>query len=298
MSSKEKNFYEILGVKNDATAAEIKKQYRKLAVELHPDKNNGDANSEEKFKAISHAYEVLSDESKRSAYDDQLKYGSASPRFNNTQGRGDFSDIFSGNPDDLFQTLFGFGGNDGSIGRDLQSSIEITFRDAVLGSQITVDLGTGKGSESKVTLNIPAGVNNGSKIRLPGRGQPGKKRAGDLYIALLVADHPVFHRSGMDLVLALPTTITEVMLGATIKVPTLTGSEVKVKIKPGSQYGDKLRIRGEGVKSGKLQGDLILILQPQTPQKMSKESIKLTEQLAKELKQDEIRDRLYREAKL
>jgi len=102
----------------------------------------------------------------------------------------------------------------------------------------------------------------------------------------------------MDLVLALPTTITEVMLGATIKVPTLTGSEVKVKIKPGSQYGDKLRIRGEGVKSGKQQGDLILILQPQTPQKMSKESIKLTEQLAKELKQDEIRDRLYREAKL
>jgi molecular chaperone DnaJ len=298
MSKKGENFYEILGVRNDSSQDEIKKRYRKLAVELHPDKNNGDSKSEEKFKAVSHAYEVLSDEKKRAAYDDQLRYGSTRPEAGNAQGRTDFSDIFSGNTDDLFQTIFGFGGNDGSIGRDLQSSLEISFRDMALGAEITVDLGNGKGQEGKVTLHIPSGINSGSKIKLPGRGQPGKKRAGDLYIAIMVEEHPVFHRSGIDLVIVLPTSITEAMLGATIKVPTLTGNEVKVKIKAGAQYGDKLRIRGEGIKAGKQQGDLIIILQPQTPTKLSKESIKLTELLAKELNKEEIRSNFYKQAKL
>ena len=299
MSESNQNFYEVLGVSKEASPAEIKKRYRKLAVELHPDKNNGDVKSEEKFKAVSHAYEVLSDEKKRSQYDDELKYGSAGARRTGSRGSSsqtDFSDIFQGNPDDIFQTLFGFSGNDGSIGRDLQSSLRISFRDAVQGSQITVDLGNDK--DSKVTINIPSGVQDGSKIRLPGRGQPGKKKPGDLYITLLVTPHPVFHRSNDDLVIALPITVTEAMLGTTLKVPTLEGTDVKVKVKPGAQFGDKLRIRGQGVKNGRSQGDLIIILQTQIPSKLNKEAVKLAQQLSQELEQESIRTSLYKQAKL
>ena len=248
----EKDLYSILGVKKSDNADAIKKQYRKLARELHPDKTKGDKKLEERFKDVSEAYEVLSDDKKKAEYDemrDAFKTGRM-PRGGfggqqtggfgggfpgGFQGGGDFSDIFG--------DLFGGGRRGPRRGQDLQTQTTISFRDSVFGSEITVRTGA-----EPFTTRIPAGIKDGAKIKLKGRGQPGEGGPGDLFIVVNVTPHPIFKRDENNLLMPLPVTFTEATLGADISVPTISGEEVKVRLAPGTPNGKKLKVSGKSTK--------------------------------------------------
>ena len=225
----EKDFYKILGVGKSATGDEIKKKYRSLARELHPDKTKGDGSLEEKFKAVSEAYDILSDGKKREEYDqarDMFERGGfrAPKGGQNFQG-GDFSDIFGGgNPQDIFANLFGGGGRRGPRkGQDLQTEATITFKEAAFGTTLELRLSADGGPTQTISARVPAGVNDGAKIRVKGKGAKGEAGPGDLFILLSVKPHPIFFRKGENIALTVPVTFTEAALGADIKVPTLTG---------------------------------------------------------------------------
>ena len=262
----EKDFYKILGVSKTAPADEIKKKYRALARELHPDKTKGDAKLEEKFKAVSEAYDILSDPKKRAEYDEarSLFERGGMPRGGaNFQG-GDFGDFFGGgNPNDLFANLFGGGRRGPRKGQDLQTEATITFREAVQGTTLELRLNTDGRNTQTVSARVPAGVNDGAKIRVKGKGAPGEAGPGDLFIYLHVKPHPIFGRKGENLTLDLPVTFAEAALGADVKVPTLEGNEVTLRIAPGTQNGRVLRVKGKGVNKGGATGDLLVTIDVQ-----------------------------------
>ena len=264
----EKDFYKILGVSKTAPADEIKKKYRALARELHPDKNKGDAKLEEKFKAVSEAYDILSDPKKRAEYDEarSLFERGGMPRGGaNFQG-GDFGDFFGGgNPNDLFANLFGGGRRGPRKGQDLQTEATITFREAVQGTTLELRLNTDGRNTQTVSARVPAGVNDGAKIRVKGKGAPGEAGPGDLFIYLHVKPHPIFGRKGENLTIDLPVTFSEAALGADVKVPTLEGNEVTLRIAPGTQNGRVLRVKGKGVNKGGATGDLLVTIDVQVP---------------------------------
>lgn len=265
----EKDFYKILGVSKTASADEIKKKYRALARELHPDKTKGDAKLEEKFKAVSEAYDILSDAKKRAEYDEarSLFERGGMPRGGaNFQG-GDFGDFFGGgNPNDLFANLFGGGGRRGPRkGQDLQTEATISFREAVQGTTLELRLNTDGRSAQTISARVPAGVNDGAKIRVKGKGAPGEAGPGDLFIYLHVKPHPIFGRKGENLTIDLPVTFAEAALGADVKVPTLEGNEVTLRIAPGTQNGRVLRVKGKGVNKGGAIGDLLVTIDVQVP---------------------------------
>lgn len=265
----EKDFYKILGVSKTASADEIKKKYRALARELHPDKTKGDAKLEEKFKAVSEAYDILSDAKKRAEYDEarSLFERGGMPRGGaNFQG-GDFGDFFGGgNPNDLFANLFGGGGRRGPRkGQDLQTEATISFREAVQGTTLELRLNTDGRSAQTISARVPAGVNDGAKIRVKGKGAPGEAGPGDLFIYLHVKPHPIFGRKGENLTIDLPVTFAEAALGADVKVPTLEGNEVTLRIAPGTQNGRVLRVKGKGVNKGGATGDLLVTIDVQVP---------------------------------
>jgi len=265
----EKDFYKILGVAKTAPADEIKKKYRALARELHPDKTKGDAKLEEKFKAVSEAYDILSDPKKRAEYDEArtLFERGGMPRGGaNFQG-GDFGDFFGGgNPNDLFANLFGGGGRRGPRkGQDLQTEATISFREAIQGTTLELRLNTDGRNYQNVSARVPAGVNDGAKIRVKGKGAPGEAGPGDLFIYLHVKPHPIFGRKGENLTLDLPVTFAEAALGADVKVPTLEGGEVTLRIAPGTQNGRVLRVKGKGVNKGGATGDLLVTIDVQVP---------------------------------
>ena len=287
----EKDLYAILGVKKSDDDSAIKKQYRKLARELHPDKNKGDKKLEERFKEVSEAYEVLSDSKKRSEYDemrDAFQSGRA-PRGGGQFGGGfqgaDYSDMFGGGgvPQDIFSTLFG-GARAPRKGQDLQAEITISFRNSIVGTEVTVPLNPRGSTPSSVTTRIPAGIGDGKKIKVAGRGGPGQGGPGDLYIIVNVTKHPVFSRKEGDhnLYMTLPITFTEAALGADIKVPTLDGDEVTLRIAPGTQGGKILRVKGRGVKTTKHQGDLMVTLEIQVPQRVEGKAKQALETFAAE----------------
>ncbi len=297
----EKDFYAVLGVPKDADAAAIKKAYRKLARQLHPDQNPGDAAAEARFKDIGEAYAVLSDTEQRQQYD-QLRAMAGGARFTaGAGGRG------AGGPgaagfDDLFGNMFGagangpagrvrystggaggagfedilgglFGGAGGGFGaRGPQPGVELTattrlpFRTAAEGA--TVSLGV---EGRTVNARIPAGVRDGQKIRLRGKGRPGDPGApdGDLVITVQVDPHPVFSLEGDNLRLTVPVAFDEAALGATIEVPTLDGSTVRVKIPAGTPSGRTLRVKGRGITTSRGTGDLLVTVQVVVPQKLS-----------------------------
>ena len=265
----EKDFYKILGVSKTASADEIKKKYRALARELHPDKTKGDAKLEEKFKAVSEAYDILSDAKKRAEYDEarSLFERGGMPRGGaNFQG-GDFGDFFGGgNPNDLFANLFGGGGRRGPRkGQDLQTEATISFREAVQGTTLELRLNTDGRSAQTISARVPAGVNDGAKIRVKGKGASGEAGPGDLFIYLHVKPHPIFGRKGENLTIDLPVTFAEAALGADVKVPTLEGNEVTLRIAPGTQNGRVLRVKGKGVNKGGATGDLLVTIDVQVP---------------------------------
>ncbi|MBW4033218.1 MAG: DnaJ domain-containing protein [Acidobacteria bacterium] len=278
----DKDFYAVLGVKKDVSAAELKKTYRKLARQFHPDSNAGDAKAEARFKEISEAYSVLSDPEQRGEYD-QVRAMGGGARF--TAGgagqAGGFEDVFgglfngggrarysAGGFDDLLGGMFGgrngsFGSASGGFqgyggptrGSDATANTTLDFLTAIRGE--TVGLQMQNGRETKV--KIPAGVADGQKIRLKGKGAPSPDggEPGDLVLTVAVRKHPIFERDGLNLRVDVPVTFAEATLGATIEVPTLDGPPVKLRVAPGTPSGRVLRVKGRGVATGKGTGDLL-----------------------------------------
>jgi molecular chaperone DnaJ len=291
----EKDFYAILGVDKKAPSDEIKKKYRSLARELHPDKTKGDAALEEKFKAVSEAYDILSDSKKRAEYDEArslFERGGFRGPMDGGGGGGDFSDLFGGgSPNDIFANLFGGGGvrRGPRKGQDLQTESTITFKEAVFGTTLELKLSTDGGKPQTITARVPAGVNDGAKIRVKGKGAPGEAGPGDLFILLHVKAHPIFSRKAENIVLTLPVTFVEATLGADIKVPTLDGEEVTVRLAPGTPNGRTLRVKGRGIKKGSITGDLLATIEVQVPQKIEGEASEALKKFAEATASHDVR---------
>ena len=244
----DKNFYATLGVPQDASISEIKKAYKKLARENHPDLNPGDLEAEKRFKEVSEAHSVLGDERKKQEYDQIRSMGASGFGGFTSQGFtvDDFGDIFENLGD-----IFGFGGR--RKGQTYQTNINISFTEAASGIEVVLPL-----ENESIKVKVPAGVDNGSVIRLRGRGGPGAAGApdGDLLVQVSVEPHKFFKRSNMDLILEVPLLFTEAALGASIRIPTLT-KPVTLKIPSGTPSGKTFKIRGEGVApQGRRSGDL------------------------------------------
>ena len=286
----DKDFYKVLGVSKDVSDAELKKTYRKLARTYHPDSNAGDAVAEAKFKEISEAYSVLSDKEQRAEYD-QLRAMGSGARFQPGASGGGFEDVFSrfstggggqqADFDDLF-AMFGqqgggrfgsgrFGQPSGGFrgfggpqrGADVTARTTLDFTTAVKGDTITLQGEDGR----PIKIKIPAGVSDGQKIKLRGRGRPSPDggEAGDIVLTVGVRPHPVFTREGLNLRIHVPVTFTEAALGATIEVPTLGGDVVKLRVAPGTPSGRVLRVKGRGVQTAKGTGDLLAEVQVAVP---------------------------------
>ncbi len=297
----ERDFYKILGVSRDASPQELKKAYRQLAKELHPDRNPDDKEAEEGFKDVSAAYAVVSDADKRKLYDefgemglregfDPEAYQAATRGAGGPGGFGgfDFGDIFGGRAPgggggghvefDLEDLFGGRGPSRGAYvrapqrGADIQSEVTIDFREAVLGCMRELSLRSAEG-ERTLKVRVPAGVRNDGKIRLRGQGGLGAYggRPGDLVMKVKVRKHPYFSMRGKQLHVRVPVTPLEAYAGAKVTVPTPEGS-VQLSIPAGSQNGSKLRLRGKGIeRKGKAQGDLIAHLEIILPEGHSEE---------------------------
>lgn len=293
----EKDFYKVLDLDKKAGADEIKKRYRALARELHPDKNKGDLVKEEKFKGISEAYEILSDAKKRAEYDEARSLyergGFRAP------AGGDFNDIFGGgNPQDIFANLFGGGRRAPRKGQDLQTEATITFRESVFGTNLDLRLAIDRGAAQNITARVPAGVNDGAKIRVKGKGAAGEAGPGDLFILLHVKPHSVFARKGENLTLTLPVTFAEAALGADIKVPTMSGEDVTVRIAPGTSNGRTLRVKGRGISKGSVAGDLLVTVDVQVPQRVDGKALDALKIFAQETSHEDVRADLVNKAKI
>ncbi len=271
-----KDYYDILGVKPDASEAEIKAAYRKLARQYHPDKNKA-AGAEDKFKAINEANEVLRDKEKRRAYD-QVRAGGyrGGEQFRPPPGFGqgyNFGDGAAGEGDfsDFFESLFGrgAGGHRGQPrarrGRDVQAQVQIDLQTAFDGGRTRVALHDSHGNERVLDVKIPAGIQPGQVIRLSGQGQAGAAGGpnGDLLLEVAIRDDARFKLDGRNVLYVLPIAPWEAALGATVPVPTLAGT-VDLRIPAGSQSGRKLRLKGRGM-PGAQPGDQLVELSIRTP---------------------------------
>ena len=350
MSTTEIDYYEQLGIARDADGATIKSAYRKLAMKFHPDRNQGCKDNEDKFKAVSEAYECLKDPQKRAAYD---RFGHAAYKQGmNGGGSGgghpgaDFGDI-----GDIFETIFGsaFGGRgraQARRGADLRYDMEISLEEAFDGKSTEIEIEVSQSCETchgsgatpgtqarscnlcggqgkvrakqgffvveracpnchgrgevitspcrdcrgegvvdlpqKLEVNIPPGVDTGTRIRLSGKGEAGPNGApaGDLYIFVHVKQHPIFVREGTTLATRVPISFTKAALGGSITIPGLDGDEVVMEIPAGIQSGKQLRHRGAGmpVLQGRGRGDMVVEIAVETPTKLSKEQRVLLEQ--------------------
>ena len=274
------DLYEELGVARTASQDEIKKAYRKLAAQLHPDRNPGNAQAEARFKAVNRAHQVLSDPKKRSLYDefgeDALREGfdadamraykraaGAGGRVRFRRGGGGFEEVFggagAGGFGDLFGDLFGAAqgrgrGRTAAKGSDVASEVTVDFVSAIRGAELKLQVQDGG---ETVTVRIPPGAGDGDKVRIPGHGAPGPfgGPAGDLMLTLRLKPHPYFERDGLDLYLDLPITIGEAYAGAKVRVPTAEG-DVTLTVPKHAQSGQVVRLKGKGVKRKNAVGDL------------------------------------------
>ena len=294
----EKDLYKILGVSKSDNATAIKKAYRKLAKDLHPDKTKGDKKLEDRFKEVSEAYEVLSDDKKRAEYQEMRDAFTSGrgPRTGtqNSSGRQSdgFEDIFGGgSQSDIFANLFGGGNRAPRKGQDLQTETTISFRDSIFGREINL-----RPNDQTITTRVPAGIKDGGKIKLKGRGLPGQGGPGDLFIIINVTKHPVFTREENDLHMILPVTFTEAALGADISVPTLKGDDVTVRLAPGTQNGKVLRVKGHGITKDFKTGDLIITVQVHVPQRLDSNAKKVLEEFSLLTKSDSPRSNLKERA--
>lgn len=300
------DLYEVLGVARDADPGAIKQAYRKLARRYHPDVNPGDVGAEERFKAISQAYAVLSDEEKRRNYDefgDVSLEGGFDPeaarrareafgaRFGGGGGGGGEGGFGAGaegfafgDLDDLLGNLFSRHGGSGAgpafsmPGPDLRAELELDFLEAARGSEkrltLTRPTADGGARTETVTVRIPPGVDDGGRIRIAGKGGEGRGGgpAGDLWAHIRVRPHPVFRRRGLDLDLDVPITVREAILGAKVEVPTLDG-RVTLTVPAGTDGGTRLRLRGKGVaRPGGARGDLYAHVRIRVPRNLDDEA--------------------------
>jgi curved DNA-binding protein len=270
------DYYDTLGVKRNASEAEIKSAYRKLARQYHPDRNPGDKQAESKFKEVQEAYDVLSDKTQRAQYD---RFGTAGPHggfrespggpggaeFHWGPGSGGFQEMDPSQAADLFRQFFGGGGGavdmDNIFGQqqprrgrgrgrgrrpaagaeEVETEVSIPFAIAALGGNITLQI-----DGRELSVKIPPGVEEGQVLRLHGQAPGG----GDLRLRLHIEPHPLFRREGKNLLLEVPLALPEAVLGTTVEVPTLDGARLSVKIPPGTSSGTRLRLRGRGIAGG------------------------------------------------
>lgn len=271
------SLYDTLGVVKTASSDEIRKAYRRLARKHHPDVNPGDAAAEEAFKKVSGAYDVLSDEAKRKAYDE---FGDAAlqagfepekardyARWRDTQQRrtsgfGQGEGPVEFDLGDLFERHGARGSTRAMRGADLYASIEIDLRQALEGTELAADLP----EHGTVRVRIPRGADTGDTLRVPGKGAPGRHGGppGDLVIETIVRPHPLVRREGLDLFLSVPVTVNEAYNGASIDVPTFDGAVV-VKLPPRTQQQAKLRLRSKGVARKDERGDMFVELDVRLP---------------------------------
>jgi curved DNA-binding protein len=315
------DLYGVLGVPKDADAESIKKAYRKLAAKLHPDRHPGDKKAEDRFKRVNHAYDVLGDATKRRLYDEFGEEGlregfdpervrsyrewtSRQARSGGGAGYGggqavDLEELFgpgaanSGGFGDLFGDLIGRARRSqrGPLkGPDLESEITIDFVSAIRGA--TLELRPQGHVSAPVTVRIPAGASEGSRVRIPGQGGPSTTGGarGDLVLTIHVTPHPYFRREGDDLHLDLPVTVAEAYQGSKVKVPTVEGS-VTLKVPERTQSGSVVRLRGKGVaKKGRPPGDLFVHFMIQIPADSAPEVAQLVDKLSAFQQEDPRKD--------
>lgn len=313
------DYYKVLGIDKKASEQDIKKAYRKLALKYHPDRNQGNKDAEEHFKKISEAYAVLSDKEKRQQYDSfgsagfQQRYsqedifrgfdlGDILKEFGINMGGGGrttfrTSSMGGGNFDDLF----GFGGTGMGAGtqgqrtsygrrpqqevrgNDLSLELPVTLEEVLNGTEKTIALGHGAQAD-KVSVKIPAGIEEGKKLRVTGKGSPSPVGGppGDLYLLIKVLPHATFTREGNDLIVERQICLSEALLGTEVSVPTLEGKTFKVKVPPGSQPLAKLRLKGKGLPSSPrgTKGDLFVKLVVALPKKLTDRQQELIRELS------------------
>ncbi|MFN9720411.1 MAG: DnaJ C-terminal domain-containing protein [Planctomycetota bacterium] len=294
-----RDFYEVLGLSRSASQDEIRKAYKKLARKFHPDVKPADPDAEKKFSEITEAYDVLSDEQKRANYDQfgHAARGAGGNPFDGFQGFGGGGGGAAFDLNDILGGMFGGGGGRGGSpfggagrraqprsqkGQDAKAEITVPFSVAINGGEHTVTLQHGASSE-RLSVKIPAGIEDGKSIRLAGQGTPGVAGGppGDLIVTVHIAAHPWFRRDGQNLLVEVPVTASEAVLGAKIDVPTLNDGMVVLTIPPGTSSGAKLRLRGKGVlnhKSGE-RGDQFVTLKIVVPKDLSAEARELFERL-------------------
>lgn len=308
-----RDYYEVLGIDKKADKAAVKKAYRKLAKRYHPDTNAGNAQAEERFKEVNEAYDILGDDEKRKLYDEfghaafnegfdpDLARQAAAGGFSGAgfggrdfhQG-GNFREFHfeGGSMDDLFGDIFGdaFGRAEGAYGgqgfggrssyrmkgEDIESEIRVSFDDAVFGCDKVITLRSGTGSSQPLKVHIPAGIDDGKKIRLKGKGHPGYGggEPGDLFLKLKITPKPGFERKETDVYTTVSIPFTTAVLGGKIRVHTLYG-DVECSVKEGTQSGSKIRLKNKGIVSmnhPSQRGDHYVVIQIQVPRNLSPEA--------------------------
>ena len=309
--AQDRDYYDVLGVGRQATADEIRRAYRRLARQYHPDVNRS-SDAADRFAEMQEAYEVLSDAEKRKAYDRFGRAGVGVGQGPGGFGRGgawranvgpgdqfDASDFTS-----VFEELFGgrggspFGAGPGrpgarapqrpapQRGRDLHHTLTVSFVTAAQGGSEQVHATPGDGSSETITVKIPPGIDTGEKLRVKGKGHPGGGGGppGDIILTVQVGRHPYFRREGRDLLIDVPVTIAEATFGATVTVPLLKGS-VEIKVPPGASSGQKLRVRGQGLVNAKgRSGDFYAVVQIAAEKDLSPRGRELLQELEAELK--------------
>lgn len=308
-----RDYYEVLGVPKNATAEEIKRAYRRLAVKYHPDKNPGDKAAEERFKEINEAYAVLSDPEKRKQYD---TFGADGFHQRFTQEDifrgfdvGDLFREFGFGTDDIFSRIFGasfgrqtrrsrgrftgfdFGGfqqggpaygHQVLRGQDLEMVLQISLEEVATGAERRISYQVGDRIET-LSVKIPKGIESGKKLRLAGKGAPGPYGGppGDLYLRVEVLEHPVFHREGNQLTVEREISFSEAALGTELRVPTVDGKTLNVKVPAGTQPGSRIRVRGHGLPDmhGQGCGDLYVRVNVRVPRKLTRAQKELMQQL-------------------
>jgi len=316
MSVSFKDYYQLLGVSKTASQDELSKAFKKMARKYHPDLNPDNAEAEKKFKEINEAYEVLKDQEKRKLYDSlgpnwqhgqnfQPPPGFDSSRFRTYTSGGPQFEGGLGGFSDFFETIFGgqFRGEQGfqqdpfsggfgprqARGRDVEVGMELSLEDAFSGGSRTISFqeqvlgpdGMPRTETKSLQVNVPAGIKNGSRIRLAGQGSPGMRGGhnGDLYLKIKIAAHPAFKLEGNSIVYDLPLAPWEAALGTKVRVPTLSGA-VEMNIPPGTSSGQKLRLRGKGLGKGADQGDQLIRVMIAVPKYLSDQERDLWDQLA------------------